>query len=402
MKKVLGIFAFGALLGCGSTAPKSTPPNAVVIPKPVPTVVTETASEPLESTVPAKPKLQIAIGDEMVCLRIEEALRCWRRSEGVQGPIATTLPPIAGLGAVTDVAVGMRHVCALNKEGKVFCWGDNSHGQLGAGRNELTMAAPVQVPGIEGATAIAVGMMHSCALLSGGRVSCWGWNADGQTGSDVEYAEEVRELVAPEIVAGISGATTLAAGRDQTCVKTNAGMWCWGRSHLKSQSNVRGYHHNAAARVPELDDLQQISLKGETACGLFKDGHVGCWGSGAFTILPNRPLRAEEPLPLVLPEARRLVSDTYHGCAILQNGRVWCWGWNNHGELGRQAQKDYESHESALVEGLPTPVDSLSLGSGTSCAVVRKDELWCWGVAPNEPWVHDAGSGTPRRIAIGP
>jgi len=402
MKVYLTIAAL-LVVGCGSAPPRSTSSSApVVIPKAPTATTTDSSAEPVEPTAPAKNRLQVAIGEEIVCLRVDTALRCWKRSEGAKVPITTEMPPIAGVGAVADVVVGMRHVCALTNEGKVFCWGDNTRGQLGARRSEENIDTPVRAEGIEGATALAAGMMHTCALLSDGRVSCWGWNGEGQTGSDVDYAPEVRELVAPEIVAGISGAKNIVAGRDQTCVKTNQGTWCWGRSYLKSQSDARGYHHNQPARVPELDDLQQLALKDETACGLFTDGHVGCWGSGAFSLLPTRPLHAESPLPLILPVARSFAVGRYHGCAILQNGRVSCWGWNNNGELGREPQQDYEPHESAIVEGLPMPVNALFLGSAASCAVVHDDQLWCWGVAPHEPWVHGAGSGRPKRVPIDP
>jgi alpha-tubulin suppressor-like RCC1 family protein len=244
--------------------------------------------------------LQIAIGDETVCLRVDASLRCWLRSVGAQVPIMTATPPIAGLGDVSDFAVGGHHVCALTSDGKVFCWGDNSNGQLGAGRTEERVDAPVRVPGIEGAVGLAAGLFHTCVVLGDGRVTCWGWNADGQTGSDVEYAREARELVVPAVVAGVSGVTNIAAGRDQTCAKTKAGWSCWGRSHLKSQTDARGDHHNQPAKVDDLDGMEQLTLKDETACGLFQDGHVGCWGAGAFSILANRPLRANNIIIIII------------------------------------------------------------------------------------------------------
>lgn len=399
--KTYFIFGFLLLVGCGSTPPAHPPMTApVVIPKPPPASTDDPPNEAGESSIPAKPRVQVAIGDETVCLRFDGSLRCWKRSEGAQTPLLAAVPPITGLGEVVDVSVGTNHTCAIVQGGQVYCWGHNEHGQIGAGRAEAQIDTPVRVDGIDGATAIVTGMMHSCVLLAEGRVSCWGWNADGQVGSDVEYAPEARVLVRPQIVLGISGATQLAAGRDQTCVRMKNETWCWGRSYVKSQRNARGYHHNQAAKVEELVNLQQFGFSGETACGLFKDGHVDCWGSGAFSILPSRPLHADTPLPVILPPARHLSVGKYHGCAILQDGKVSCWGWNNHGELGRKPQPDYEPKESAIVPGLPGRVDSLALGSATSCAVVHREELWCWGIMPQQPWVHGAGSETPTRVPI--
>jgi len=398
--KAYFVLGLSLLVGCGPMpTPKPTGSAPVVIPKPVPVAADDSAPDPSESSIPAKPRVQVVIGDDTVCLLFDGSLRCWKRSEGVQPPILASTPAIAGLPEVLDFAIGMSHVCAIVQGGRVYCWGDNSQGQIGARRHEAQIDTPVRVEGIEGAKSIVAGMMHSCVLLTDGRVSCWGWNGNGQTSGDVEYGSEARELVRPEIVPGISGATQLAAGRDQTCVRMKNETWCWGRSYMKSQ-NARGYHHNQPANVEELADLQQFGFSGETACGLFKDGHVGCWGSGAFSILPGRPLHADSPLPVILPPARTLAMGKYHGCSILQNGRVSCWGWNNHGELGQKPQPDYNAHESAIIEGLPGRVDSLAVGSATSCAIVRNEELWCWGIAPHQPWVQGAGSEKPTRVPI--
>lgn len=405
--KTYFICGFLFLIGCGSTGPARPVISApVVIPKPTPSAIDDGSSEPIESSIPAKPRVQVAIGDETVCLRFDGSLRCWKRSEGAPTPILSAVPAVPGLGQVTDVSVGMNHVCTIvqggqgGQGGQVYCWGHNQHGQIGAGRADVQIDTPVHVEGINGATAIVTGMMHSCVLLAEGRVSCWGWNADGQVGGDVEYAPEARVLVRPEIVPGISGATQLAAGRDQTCVRMKNETWCWGRSYMKSQLDARGYRHNQAAKVEELADLQEFGFSGETACGLFKDAHVGCWGSGAFSMIPSRPLHADSPLPVILPPARHLSVSKYHGCAILQDGKVSCWGGNVHGELGRPPQPDYEPKESGIVQGLPARVDALAVGSATSCAIVHNQELWCWGIGPHQPWVHGAGSEIPVRVPI--
>lgn len=395
------LLAGGALMivGCGPSVPPPTNSTAVVIPKVSNSAKPDTSPETPETAVPVKPRLQIAIGDSTVCLRIDTSLRCWSRSKSVPTPIAT-LPPMADIGNVVDVAVGMNHVCAANDAGLVYCWGENVLGQLGARRVEERVDSPVRVEGLEGAVAITAGMMHSCALLKDGRVSCWGWNMLGQTGSDVEYTRDARELVVAQIVAGISGATGIAAGRGQTCATLNTGVFCWGEAMLKSQRNSGGYHDNRAYPVEELAELKQFAFKDESACALFKDGHAGCWGSGVFSLVPGRPLHAESPLTLILPPVKSLSVGKYHGCAILQDGRVSCFGWNNHGESGRPADGDYEPHDAGIVPGLPAEVTGLSLGSGTSCAIVRNTELWCWGIPPYEAWEHGVKGTAPMRVPI--
>ena len=82
--------------------------------------------------------------------------------------------PISGAIAI---AAGRFHSCALMAGGTVKCWGYNYYGELGNGYSHpYGYSGPVTVFGLTGATAIAVGTYHTCALISDGTVKCWGYN----------------------------------------------------------------------------------------------------------------------------------------------------------------------------------------------------------------------------------
>ncbi|NJK32387.1 MAG: hypothetical protein HC927_08240 [Deltaproteobacteria bacterium] len=90
-------------------------------------------------------------------------------------------------GAAIDLATGQAHTCALLEGGSVRCWGDNQRGELGLamhdriGDDEHPSEAPlVQLSGP--AVDIAAGYQHTCALLENGGLQCWGSNEFGQLG----------------------------------------------------------------------------------------------------------------------------------------------------------------------------------------------------------------------------
>ena len=128
-------------------------------------------------------------------------------------------PPVAGIAGAAAVATSENHTCAVMENGTVFCWGNNSSGQLGNGRSGINRddrsentAAPVAVMGIDDATEIATGWDHTCALVEDSTVSCWGSNSFGQLGDGTN-----RSASAPVKTADISDAIAITAGWDHAC-----------------------------------------------------------------------------------------------------------------------------------------------------------------------------------------
>ena len=94
--------------------------------------------------------------------------------------VFNTLPALSG---VVDVAGGGSHTCAVLDDGTIWCWGANDAGQLLADTGGANALEPVRVPSLPfPALAVTAGASHTCALLRDGRVYCWGDNAHGQLG----------------------------------------------------------------------------------------------------------------------------------------------------------------------------------------------------------------------------
>jgi alpha-tubulin suppressor-like RCC1 family protein len=135
----------------------------------------------------------IAAGTQHTCAVVSGLVRCWGDNSFSQlGELFISQSPVpvdvGGLGSniVSSIAAGEVHTCVLTKTGGMFCWGANTYGQLGDPSSvpgQVGIAQPVS--GLSsGVTAIAAGSQHTCAVLTGGVVECWGLNNGGQLGDN--------------------------------------------------------------------------------------------------------------------------------------------------------------------------------------------------------------------------
>jgi alpha-tubulin suppressor-like RCC1 family protein len=149
-------------------------------------------------------------------------------TDNASTPVAVTWP--SGEVTPTAVAAGSSHTCAITSTGEATCWGFNLSGQLGDG-TIVESSSPVYVVDaadptghLTAVTGIAAGNTHSCAVLSTGAVRCWGSNAFGQLGNN----SKIDSLV-PVAVTALPSATKVVAGSGYSCAVTTGGaVYCWG------------------------------------------------------------------------------------------------------------------------------------------------------------------------------
>jgi alpha-tubulin suppressor-like RCC1 family protein len=130
----------------------------------------------------------VSAGGRHTCaIKTNGTLWCWgynRKGRLGDGTTADHKTPTQ-VGSEMDwdkVSAGGNHSCATKTTGTLWCWGNNWYGQLGDGTN-TNRSSPVDVIGLSsGVTAIVAGNYHTCAIISGGSLKCWGLNGNGQLG----------------------------------------------------------------------------------------------------------------------------------------------------------------------------------------------------------------------------
>lgn len=196
------------------------------------------------------------------------------------------------------VSAGLEHVCAIALGSReLYCWGRNWEGQLGL-NDRVERQSPVLVD--TGWQAVSAGSSHTCAIKQDGRLYCWGSNSFGQLGIG-DFS--VRKSLSPAVV---------------------------GPEEVKWKTVSAGMYHT---------------------CGIQQDDRLFCWGSNYHGQLgDSTKVGKEAPVAVGKEEWKWRTLDTggYHTCAIRQDGKLFCWGWNDNGQLGVSSNEEKSS--PTLVE----------------------------------------------------
>ncbi len=152
-------------------------------------------------------------------------------------------PLLAGVG-VKELAAGGDHTCALVEGGGVSCWGKNDAGQLGDGTTHDSLV-PVSVPGVSGAIQVVAGLRHTCALFHVGTVACWGANEVHQLAIGT-----TENSTRPRVVVGLVGGKEIAAAGDGTCARLEGGyVRCWGRNDRHQLGSGSLVEHSVPVQI---------------------------------------------------------------------------------------------------------------------------------------------------------
>ncbi len=211
------------------------------------------------------------------------SVECWGLSWGYS-PSSTAPLPVAGLpGGIAAVAAGTIHNCALTSTGGAKCWGRNEKGQLGNGTT-IDETFPTAVTGLtSGASAIAAGDRHSCAVTGIGSVECWGSNIFGQLGDGSTV-----DRLAPVAAAGLVGAVAVVAGSRHTCALTaEGGVDCWGQNAYGQLGSGGGSSLTPVGVAGLAFGVRSISAGDRHTCAVTVGGGAKCWGANTRGQLGN-------------------------------------------------------------------------------------------------------------------
>jgi alpha-tubulin suppressor-like RCC1 family protein len=351
--------------------------------------------------------IQVSAGLAHTCgVTTDHAVYCWGlNTHGQLGDETTserllptrlspTGPPHPRVLAFDSVEAGGEHTCGITSSHEAYCWGRNDRGQLGIG-GRTDRYVPTLVKGGYGFVQVSAGAFHTCGVSTNTETYCWGLNDHGQLGRGTEQPASL-----PTLVLGAHKFTQVSAGFIHTCgVTPNAfgsatEAYCWGFTANGALGNDKtGYMTNVPALVLGGHQFDQVSAGVDYTCGTVGiEGGVGyCWGANGHgqlgdgttssRVRPRHVVGLKPRYPL-----NNVSAGIAHTCGVTINREAFCWGANEFGQLGDGTTNDHKR---------PVPValglysfDQLSASGQHTCGVTVEFRgpdfrpmyvAYCWG-----------------------
>jgi alpha-tubulin suppressor-like RCC1 family protein len=311
---------------------------------------------------------------------------------GTASPSATVTPPPPP--AIVAFRNGWDSSCALLDNGQLRCFGSDLYGQAGMGRSAPggspgttpDLLAPVALS--RPAKTIVVNYTSACAVLDDDRLSCWGANTAGQLGAGDLKPRSMPPAAPVDLGTGRTVKAIALGGNHACAILDNDRVKCWG-DNSAGQLGLGDTQARGDGPGEMGDALPYVELgAGRTAtaitagwnssCALLDNGRVKCWGYNGYgqsgtgdtaTRGDGAGEMGDNLLPIELGTGRtatKISSGYYHVCARLDDATLKCWGWGNYGGLGSGSQASLGDGAGEMGDGL-LPV---ALGTGRTVADV--------------------------------
>lgn len=283
---------------------------------------------------------------------------------------------VNGTKTFVDITAGDFHTCALEADGRAYCWGINTQGQSGNGvAGNAGVNQPTSVIGGFTFSSLSAGGAHTCGILLTGLTSCWGNNVGGQLGNGGNIDRfEPSPITGEHEFIQISSSTVA-----HTCgLKANGEVWCWGQGLYGRLGDGTGVNRLVPTLVSGGLKFTTISAGGGHTCGITADSSAYCWGLNSRGQLGDGtngdktvPTRVSTTVKFI-----QIAAGLAHTCALMENGDPYCWGDNVVGALG-DGTFDSRSTPSSVENG-PNFV-SIVTGERHTCGLDADGVVLCWG-----------------------
>lgn len=331
----------------------------------------------------------IAAGTNEFCaVRAEtRELVCWGANINSTIETAGNIVPTP---LVVDTGVDevfMFHLATCwSKAAETWCRGREIEGYFGDGPQNVIYDVNTRMVSLDGFYGAAGGYRGACGYSSDTILQCWGWSAYGEVPRET-LVEEVPSTVVDASDMPIFGLRNVVSTLEGSCgIRTTGGgevAVCWGGGGRSTSGDGTNLSPPTPQVVPGLTNVVDIARGGSSVCAI-NMGELGvnqlfCWGSPNSGSSAGAGSASTPTLATGVVDPLSLDMGNRHGCAVLRDSTVRCWGYSANGETGIVVGST--APRTVEFEGTPISAVQVVTGFDYSCALLTGPggNVMCWG-----------------------
>lgn len=238
------------------------------------------------------------------------------------------------------IGAGHSWTCAVEVSRDLYCWGYNPSGNLGIGTT-TDQHSPTLVSALSGSTVVSLSIgdgWHICATLDTGNLYCWGQNTYGSLGDGTTTDQDLPTLFSYQFPGGATIASITVGGHHTCAILTTGTLWCWGYNMYGQigDNTIIDKHLPVQISLPTGTTVVYAMASNMATCAISNTGVLYCWGLNDHGQLGdgiNTDQHTPSPVSVLIGSTvASIAGGDYHTCAILNSGALFCWGFNFFGQ----------------------------------------------------------------------
>jgi len=310
-----------------------------------------------------------------------------RNSYGAIGngsePIKAKAPSQESTGATNwaQISGGNDHTVAIKTDGTYWGWGHNSNGQLGNGTNN-GIPSPSQIGPDNTWFAISAAKDRTVALKEDRTLWSWGWNPYGQIG---DGSTSDKDIPTQESTGATDWAKISAGDYFTLAIKENGTLWAFGYNEYgelgdgTTNTSPNSGKHTPTQEATGSTKWSKISAGHDHSLALKENGSLWSWGRNSFGQIGDQTVETRTVPTKIGSETWVAIAAGHHfSLAIKNDGTLWAWGRNVQGQIG-QGGSEPSSIPSPTRIGTDNNWSNVSAGEDHAIAIKQNGTLWAWG-----------------------
>ena len=307
-----------------------------------------------------------------------------------------TLTSIVGTQArednsIVQVSSDYQIACLTRNDGRAYCIGNNTSGQLGDGTTSPRTVYTLVAGNYTDWKQVDADNDLTCGIRGADAIYCWGRNTYGQVGDNTTTGPRLVPTVVVPASGANSGWTALTVDYEHACGIRAGHLLCWGRDTAGQlgDDTVKASKDQPTEVAGGYSDWVDMALGTHHSCGIRNEAGLYkayCWGRNAEGQLGDNSV-TERLSPTEVyggyTNWTRLESNHTHTCGLRSNGVLWCWGENDYGQIGID---NFVMPQTTPVQvkdtaGTGTWYDwtDVSVMADSTCGIRAGGRLFCWG-----------------------